>query len=67
MPWRPGAEPGRWCARQGLVNRAWQLAAAGAAAAVLALASRPAKRRPLLPTAADPYGVVSAADELKAL
>ena len=52
---------------QGLVNRAWQLAVAGAAAAVLALASRAAKRRALLPTQAELFGVVSAADELKAL
>lgn len=52
---------------QGLVNRAWQLAVAGAAAAVLALASRAAKRRALLPMQAEPFGVVSAADVLKAL
>jgi hypothetical protein len=49
------------------VSRAWQLAVAAAAAAVVALASQTVKRRALLPTAADPYGVVSAADELKAL
>ncbi len=59
--------PGGGCARQGLVNQVWQLAVAGAAAAVVALATRAVKRRPLLPLQADPYGVVNAADELKAL
>lgn len=63
----PELTPGGGCARQGLVNQAWQLAVAGAAAAVVALAMRGVKRRPLLPEQADPYGVVNVADELKAL
>ena len=63
----PELTQGGGCAHQGLVNHAWQLAVAGAAAAMVALATRAVKRRPLLPEQADPYGVVNVADELKAL